>query len=51
MRDIHDAQAGLLPFMSQIEDAPAVGPLLDCQAFPAIAVTVEIVVGDQGHVA
>ena len=51
MRNIDDADAGFLPFMSQIEDAPAIGPLLDRESFAAVAIAVEIVVADQGHVA
>ena len=46
MRDVHNAEAGLLAFVRQIENAPAVGPLLQRQTFPAVAVSVEIVVAD-----
>ena len=50
MRNIDDAHAGLLPFMSQVEDAASIGPLLDRESFAPVAIAVEIVVADQNHV-
>ena len=50
MRNVHDAQAGFLAFMRQIQNAAAIGPLLDREAFAPVAVAVEIVVADERHV-
>ena len=50
MRDIDDADAGLLTLMRQIQHAAAIGPLLDGQAFAAVAIAVEVVMADQDHV-
>ena len=50
MRNIHDTDAGFLPFMRQIENASSICPLLDNQPLAAIAIAVEIIVADQNDV-
>ncbi len=50
MRDIDNADAGFLTFVREIQDAASIGPLLDGESFAAVAIAVEIVVGDQDHV-
>jgi len=50
MRNINDAHAGFLAFMSQVENASSIGPLLDRESLTSVAIAVEIVVADQGHV-
>jgi hypothetical protein len=50
MRDIEDADAGFLSFVSEIKNAASIGPLLDGQSLAAIAIAIEIVVADEDYV-
>ena len=50
MRDIDNADAGFLAFMSQIKNAPAIRPLLDGESLAAVAIAIEIVMADEDDV-
>jgi hypothetical protein len=50
MRHIDDTQASLFSLMRNVEDAPAIGTLLNNQALPSVTVAIEIAVADQKHI-
>jgi hypothetical protein len=48
--DVDDAQAGLLPLMREVEDPPAILQLLQRHPLPAIAIAIQVELGDLLHV-
>jgi hypothetical protein len=50
MRHVEDAQAGFFSLMGDVEDPPAIGTLLDRQAFASVTAAIEIIVADENHV-
>ena len=50
MRNVNDAEAGCVPDMGVIQDAAAVGPLLERHPLAAIAMTIEVIMADEDHV-
>jgi hypothetical protein len=51
LRDVDHAETTLRRFMGEVEDAPTVRQLLECESLAAVALAVQVVVADQHHVA
>ena len=50
MGHIHDTQASLFSLMRDVEDAAAIGTLLDRQPFTSVTVAIEVAVADENHI-